>query len=133
MAKLFYTLEETAEKLGKDEASITELVSQGKLREFRDHDNKLMFKVQDVDLLSGDSAGSMELDLSDSEPAAAGSLSERSSSMLPAESPESRSTSWTLNISLLSWSRNSRSLPCDTSSVIDASSLPSFSAVSSSV
>ena len=73
MAKLFYTLEETAEKLGKDEASITELVSQGKLREFRDHDNKLMFKIQDVDLLSGDSAGSMELDLSDSEPAAAGS------------------------------------------------------------
>ena len=69
MAKLFYTLEETAAKLGKDEAAITELVTQGKLREFRDHDDKLMFKVQDVDLLTeetmGGSAGSMELDLSD--------------------------------------------------------------------
>jgi len=69
MAKLFYTLEETAAKLGKDEAAITELVTQGKLREFRDHDDKLMFKVQDVDLLTeetmGGSAGSMELDLSE--------------------------------------------------------------------
>jgi hypothetical protein len=64
MAKLFYTLEETSAKLGKDEGSITKLVSEGRLREFRDHDNKLMFKREEVDLLSADSAGSVELDLS---------------------------------------------------------------------
>ena len=64
MAKLFYTLEETSAKLGKDEPAITALVAQGKLREFRDHGNKLMFKREEVDLLTADSAGSVELDLS---------------------------------------------------------------------
>jgi hypothetical protein len=64
MAKLFYTLEETSAKLAKDEGEITQLVSEGRLREFRDHDNKLMFKREEVDLLSADSAGSVELDLS---------------------------------------------------------------------
>ena len=65
MAKLFYTLEETSAKLGKDEDAIQTLVSQGKLREFRDHENRLMFKREEVDLMSADSAGSMELDLSE--------------------------------------------------------------------
>ena len=65
MAKLFYTLEETAEKLGKTTDEITALVAAGKLREFRDHEDKLMFKIQEVDLLGGDSAGSLGgLDLS---------------------------------------------------------------------
>jgi hypothetical protein len=64
MAKLFYTLQETLTKLGKDEEAVTGLVSTGKLREFRDHDNKLLFKREEVDLLVSDAAGSGELDLS---------------------------------------------------------------------
>ncbi len=63
MAKLFYTLEETAAKLGKSADEISSLVEAGKLREFRDHEGQLMFKIQEVDLLAGDSGGSMELDL----------------------------------------------------------------------
>ncbi|MFZ4722086.1 MAG: hypothetical protein ACOYMI_02930 [Phycisphaerales bacterium] len=63
MAKLFYTLQETLTKLGKDQEAVDGLVSAGKLREFRDHDNKLMFKREEVDLLS-DAHGSGELDLS---------------------------------------------------------------------
>jgi hypothetical protein len=64
MAKLFYTLQETLAKLGKDESAVNGLVSAGKLREFRDHDNKLLFKREEVDLLITDAAGSGELDLS---------------------------------------------------------------------
>ncbi|MBM4006384.1 MAG: hypothetical protein FJ292_02300 [Planctomycetes bacterium] len=64
MAKLFYTLQETLTKLGKDQEAVDGLVSAGKLREFRDHDNKLMFKREEVDLLLADAAGSGELDLS---------------------------------------------------------------------
>jgi hypothetical protein len=64
MAKLFYTLQETLAKLSKDEEAVNGLVSAGKLREFRDHDNKLLFKREEVDLLVTDAAGSGELDLS---------------------------------------------------------------------
>lgn len=64
MAKLFYTLQETLTKLGKNQEAVDGLVSAGKLREFRDHDNKLMFKREEVDLLLADAAGSGELDLS---------------------------------------------------------------------
>jgi hypothetical protein len=64
MAKLFYTLQETLTKLGKDQEAVDGLVSSGKLREFRDHDNKLIFKREEVDLLLTDASGSVELDLS---------------------------------------------------------------------
>ena len=64
MAKLFYTLQETLAKLSKDEEAVNGLVSAGKLREFRDHDNKLLFKREEVDLLVTDATGSGELDLS---------------------------------------------------------------------
>ena len=43
MAKLFYTLEEASAKLNKSAEEITGLVAQGKLREFRDHEDKFMF------------------------------------------------------------------------------------------
>jgi hypothetical protein len=54
MAKMFYTLEEVCEKLDKDEDAVKEMVRTGQIQEFRDRD-KLMFKVEQVDLLaSGD-------------------------------------------------------------------------------
>lgn len=53
MAKMFYTLEEAAKRLGKSEADVREMASKGQLQEFRDRD-RLMFKVEQVDLLAGD-------------------------------------------------------------------------------
>ncbi|MFI4853909.1 MAG: hypothetical protein ACIAQF_02885 [Phycisphaerales bacterium JB065] len=53
MAKMFYNLEEAASKLGKTEAEVREMASKGQLTEFRDGD-KLIFKVDQVDLLAGD-------------------------------------------------------------------------------
>jgi len=53
MAKMFYTLDEAAAKLGMDEADVQSLAESGQLQEFRDRD-KLMFKVEQVDLLAGD-------------------------------------------------------------------------------
>ncbi len=52
MAKMFYTLEEAAAKLGKSSAEVQKLAESGQLQEFRDRD-KLMFKVEQVDLLAG--------------------------------------------------------------------------------
>ena len=51
MGKMFYTLEEAASKLGKNEAEVKAMVSSGQLQEFRDRET-LMFKVDQVDLLS---------------------------------------------------------------------------------
>ena len=70
MAKMFYTLEEAAQKLGKSESDLKELVESGQLSEFRDGD-RLVFKVEQVDLLAGDEAeesigGDDVLGLSDS-------------------------------------------------------------------
>ena len=52
MAKMFYTLDEASQKLGKSEDEVRELASSGQLQEFRDRD-QLMFKVEQVDLLAG--------------------------------------------------------------------------------
>lgn len=52
MAKMFYTLEETAAKLDMSENDVMELVNSGQLQEFRDRD-KSMFKVDQVEILSG--------------------------------------------------------------------------------
>ncbi len=52
MAKMFYTIEETAERLGMSAEEVNELASSGQLQEFRDRD-RLMFKVEQVDLLAG--------------------------------------------------------------------------------
>ena len=51
MAGMFYSLEETAKKLGKTEEQIKELVKQGKLREFRDGSN-LLFKFDEIEALA---------------------------------------------------------------------------------
>ena len=77
MAKMFYSVEETCEKLGKSEDEVKGMVESGQLQEFRDRE-KLMFKVDQIDLLAGteddtsefqfgleDSASGSGLDLAD--------------------------------------------------------------------
>jgi hypothetical protein len=81
MAKMFYSIEETAAKLGMSAAEVQDLAASGKLQEFRDRD-RLVFKVEQVDLLAhgdehiplADSKGGsgLELTLEDSSPGAPG-------------------------------------------------------------
>ncbi len=59
MAKMFYTLEEAAQKLSKSEDDVREMASSGRIQEFRDRD-KLMFKVDQVNLLA-EGAGDPEM------------------------------------------------------------------------
>jgi hypothetical protein len=65
MAKMFYTMDEAAERLKMDAAEVQALVDSGQLQEFRDGD-RLMFKVDQVDLLGGDDLGEDLISLSDS-------------------------------------------------------------------
>jgi hypothetical protein len=51
MAKMFYSIEEAAAKLGMSTSEVQQLAASGKLQEFRDRD-KLVFKVEQVDLLA---------------------------------------------------------------------------------
>lgn len=53
MAKMFYSLEEAAERLGKSADDVREMAQRGEITEFRDGEN-LIFKVDQIDLLSGD-------------------------------------------------------------------------------
>lgn len=62
MAKMFYTLEEAAAKLGMSESEVQSLAESGQLQEFRDRD-RLMFKVEQVDLLGGDADGEGDDDI----------------------------------------------------------------------
>jgi hypothetical protein len=66
MAKMFYTLEEVCQKLGKTEDEVREMARSGQIQEFRDRD-KLMFKVDQIDLLAGgdDDTGDVHLELED--------------------------------------------------------------------
>ncbi|HPZ98383.1 MAG TPA: hypothetical protein PLT93_09605 [Phycisphaerae bacterium] len=89
MAKMYYNLDETLQKLGCNEEQLKGLVRSGKLREFRDA-GKLNYKVEDVDrlvaaqsALSGSSGGELSLEdsgeislLPDETPVAGLSLSE---------------------------------------------------------
>lgn len=65
MAKLFYSLEEAAAKLGKTPDQVRELATNGQLPEFRDRD-RLMFKVEHVDLLAGTDKDEELIPLADS-------------------------------------------------------------------
>lgn len=56
MAKMFYSVEEAAQRLGKTAEQVREMAASGQLQEFRDRD-KLMFKREQVDLLAGDGPG----------------------------------------------------------------------------
>ncbi|HUO08456.1 MAG TPA: helix-turn-helix domain-containing protein [Phycisphaerae bacterium] len=76
MAKMFYTAEEAAQKLGISPDQLKDMVSQNKLREFRDG-ARVMFKVDQVDKIASDkgksSAGTaVGIGLSDSGIALAG-------------------------------------------------------------
>jgi len=62
MAKLFYTLNEAGELLGKTEDEVREMAQSGLLEEMRDGD-QIMFKRQQVDLLAGDGDHADDLDL----------------------------------------------------------------------
>ena len=55
MAGMFYSLQEAAEKLGKTEEELKQMVKHGKLREFRDGPH-LLFKTEEVEALFGDTA-----------------------------------------------------------------------------
>lgn len=95
MAKLFYTLEEAAERLGKSEAEIKEMVESGRLQEFRDRD-RLMFKRDQVDLLapheddilSSSKSGSGAIPLAESGELGAIPLASDSGTGIPLESPK---------------------------------------------
>jgi hypothetical protein len=52
---MFYSLQEAAERLGKTEEQIQEIVKQGRLREFRDGLN-LLYKVDEVEALTSDTS-----------------------------------------------------------------------------
>ena len=52
MAKMFYTLDEAAQRLGVDADKIKEMAASGELQQFRDRD-KLMFKRDQIDTLAG--------------------------------------------------------------------------------
>lgn len=57
MAKMFYTLDEAAQKLGINTDKIKEMAAKGELQQFRDRD-KLMFKRDQIDSLAGGSGDS---------------------------------------------------------------------------
>jgi len=56
MAKMFYTIDEAAEKLSKSTDEVKQMAEQGKLQQFRDRDN-VMFKVDQVDKMAGGGGG----------------------------------------------------------------------------
>jgi hypothetical protein len=93
MAKLFYTIDEAAQKLGKSAEDVKALVSSGQLQEFRDRD-RLMFKVDQVNLLAsgGDeeasSASGTGIPLAESGEMGAISLASDSGTGMNLESPK---------------------------------------------
>ncbi len=64
MAKMFYTVEEVCQKLGKSADEVRAMAASGQIQEFRDRD-RLMFKVDQIDLLAGgdEDSGEIALDL----------------------------------------------------------------------
>ncbi|MBC7834684.1 MAG: helix-turn-helix domain-containing protein [Phycisphaerales bacterium] len=102
MAKMFYSLEEAAQRMGVTPNEVRDLVSSGQLQEYRDRD-KVMFKTEQVDMLVShqedealdaaiplaDSGGGSGLSLSLDEPA--GESGSGSGIALEEESPKERS------------------------------------------
>ena len=56
MAKMFYSTEEAAQKLGKTPEQVKEMATSAQLQELKDRD-RLMFKREQVDLLAGGGKG----------------------------------------------------------------------------
>jgi hypothetical protein len=65
MAKLFYTVDEAAAKLGMSPGEVKGVGESGQLQEFRDKD-RLMFKKEQVDLLAGGGDDDDVIQLADS-------------------------------------------------------------------
>lgn len=65
MEKIFYTLEEAAQRLGKSVEQVRDMAKNGQLQEFRDRD-KLMFKREQVDLIAGGGGDDDMIPLADS-------------------------------------------------------------------
>lgn len=65
MAKMFYTLEEAAQRLGKTPEEVQTMAERGELQEFRAND-RLMFKREQVDLKAGGDAEDDLIPLADS-------------------------------------------------------------------
>ncbi len=84
MAKLFYTLREASDRLGKSEDEVQEMATSGLLEEMRDGD-QVMFKRQQVDLIAGDGdqTDGAGFDLSDSGSALALGLSDSATDTTP--------------------------------------------------
>ncbi|MHC4611413.1 MAG: helix-turn-helix domain-containing protein, partial [Planctomycetota bacterium] len=80
MAKMFYTLEEVCEKLGKTQDEVKHMIESGQIQEFRDRD-KLMFKVDQIDMLAGgeEDTGEVKLELEDTSGGSGLGLAEESS------------------------------------------------------
>ena len=62
MAKLFYTLEEAAAKLGKSTDEVMNMAKAGQLQELRDKD-QVLFRRSAIDQLAGDSDAGSEINL----------------------------------------------------------------------
>jgi hypothetical protein len=84
MAKMFYSLEETAQKLAKSEPEVREMAKNGEITEFRDGD-RLIFKVDQIESHGSDELGMSPLSVEESafdlEPAATPSASGSSQGM----------------------------------------------------
>lgn len=65
MAKMFYSLEEAAAKLGVSEDAVKQMVTRGELQEFRDRD-RVMLKVEQVDLKAAGKGGDDYIPLAES-------------------------------------------------------------------
>ena len=67
MAKMFYTTEEAAEKLGKTADEIAEMASSGELQSFK-QDDQDMFRVEQIDMMASedDDLGDLDIALEDS-------------------------------------------------------------------
>jgi hypothetical protein len=72
MAKLFYTLEEAAERLRKTPAEVMEMARNGQLQELKD-DDKTLFRRSAIDQIAGGDEGSGSFNLDNLEIASEGS------------------------------------------------------------
>lgn len=68
MAKMFYSAQEAAEKLGVSEETLQEMAASGQIQQFRDRE-KLMFKREQIDMMAAENTSDDE-DLIFEEPSA---------------------------------------------------------------
>jgi excisionase family DNA binding protein len=86
MAGMFYSIKEAADKLGKSEDDIRQLVKAGRLREFRDGPN-LLFKVDEVTSLMSDTSA-VGIKKEDENPAQPQTEGQAEEILLAPETPE---------------------------------------------